>query len=259
MNGSRIFKVNCRIVPLLVSAALLAQVPADPEGGARLFRAKCAPCHGLQGNGGGGGIDLLQGKFKRPASDVDITDYIRNGIPKTAMDKMDLTDRQATDIIAYMRARAKSELASEATGDARRGKAVFEGKGGCLSCHAVKGSGSHFGPDLSDIGATHKVAEIERSIVDPDADIAPQNRVLRLVPLNGQPIVGRLLNQDTFTVQIIDDQQRLRTFERSALREMTVLDKSPMPSAKERLTSVEIADLVTYLASLRGRSGDVKP
>ena len=128
-----------------------------------------------------------------------------------------------------MRLRAKIQLSAAVTGDADRGKTVFEGKGGCLNCHAVKGTGSHFGPDLSDIGLVRKPSEIERSILDPDADIAPQNRIVRLVPRNGQPIIGRQLNQDTFTIQIIDAKQRLQTFERSALREVTVVIKSPIP------------------------------
>src|SRR5215468_270531 len=38
-------------------------------------------------------------------------------------------------------------------GDAVRGKAIFEGKGNCQSCHRVAGVGSVFGPDLSTIGA----------------------------------------------------------------------------------------------------------
>jgi small nuclear ribonucleoprotein (snRNP)-like protein/mono/diheme cytochrome c family protein len=38
-------------------------------------------------------------------------------------------------------------------GDVVRGKAVFEGKGNCQSCHRVNGVGSLFGPDLSTIGA----------------------------------------------------------------------------------------------------------
>jgi cytochrome c oxidase cbb3-type subunit III len=259
MRRSKFFTIGSRIAPFLLSGALLGQVTGDPEEGTRLFRAKCASCHGLQGNGGGGGIDLLQGKFKRPASDLDIWGYLRDGIPGTAMDKVNVTEKQAGDIIAYMRARAKSRFTNDVSGDAVRGKAVFESKGGCLNCHAVKGNGSHFGPDLSDIGSARKPAEIERSLIDPDADIAPQNRLIRLVPPNGQPIIGRQLNEDTFTVQVIDSKDQLRTFERSAFREITVLDHSPMPSVAGNLTSAEIADLVTYLAGLKAHSGDVKP
>lgn len=244
---------------LLLPGVVLAQHDADPEEGMRLFRANCALCHGYQGNSGGGGIDLLQAKFKRPASDADILRYIRNGIPETAMQKVNVTDQQAGDIIAFMRASAKSQFATGVTGDAARGQAIFEGKGACLTCHAVKGNGSRFGPDLSDIGAARPPGQLERSIVDPDAEILPQNRIVRVVPRNGQPVIGRQLNQDTFTIQIIDAKQELQTFERSTLREVTVVSKSPMPSSKGKLTATEVADLVAYLANLKGNTRGTKP
>jgi cytochrome c oxidase cbb3-type subunit 3 len=247
------------VLILLLPGILFAQREADPEEGMRLFRADCAVCHGHQGNSGGGGIGLLQGKFKRPSSDADILRYIRNGIPETAMEKVKVTDQQAGDIIAYMRASAKSQFATEVTGDAARGKAIFEGKGACITCHAVRGNGSHFGPDLTDIGAARPPAQLERSIVDPDAEILPQNRIVRITPRNGQPILGRQLNQDTFTIQIIDAKQQLQTFERSTLREVAVVAKSPMPSSKGKLTAAEVADLVAYLANLKVNTKGTKP
>ena len=44
-------------------------------------------------------------------------------------------------------------LQAQQTGDPAKGKVIFEGKGTCSSCHRINGSGSHFGPDLSEIGA----------------------------------------------------------------------------------------------------------
>jgi len=245
-------------LPWLVVVVLLAQGASGAEEGASLFRAKCVACHGLQGNGGGGGVDLLRGKFKRPSSDSDILGYIRNGIPGTAMDKVNVTEIEASNILAYMRLSAQSQFADEVTGDPTRGKAIFEEKGGCLDCHAVRGNGSHFGPDLSEVGSSRSPAEIERSIIDPNAEIAPQNRIVQLVPRSGAPVIGRQLNQDTFTIEIIDTKGRLQTFERSSLRAVTVLLESPMPSQKGKLTASEIADLVAYLANLRGRTREAK-
>src|SRR5258707_15858377 len=95
---------------LLTSVFLLplfAQHEANPGEGMLLFRANCVVCHGPTGAAVGGGIDLLQAKFKRPSSDADITRYIRSGITGTAMEKINLTDAQIADIIAYMRASAK--------------------------------------------------------------------------------------------------------------------------------------------------------
>src|SRR5689334_9692276 len=43
-------------------------------------------------------------------------------------------------------------LAQAREGDPARGKAIYEGKGDCASCHRINGVGSRLGPDLSDIG-----------------------------------------------------------------------------------------------------------
>jgi hypothetical protein len=66
-------------------------------------------------------------------------------------------------------------------------------------------------------------------------------------------ITGRLLNQDSFTVQLLDSTGRLRLFERSNLSESAILKDSPMPAYRERLTAQELADVVSYLVSLKGR------
>jgi hypothetical protein len=66
-------------------------------------------------------------------------------------------------------------------------------------------------------------------------------------------IEGRLLNQDTFTVQLIDEDERLRSFDRSELRDFAFV-ASPMPSYVGTLSAQEIADLVRYLTSLQGTS-----
>ena len=140
-----------------------------------------------------------------------------------------------------------------AAGDAARGRTVFEGKGQCLSCHAVGGVGSRLAPSLTEIGSFRRVVEIRTSLVEPDAEIRPENRSVRAVTRDGATINGRLLNQDTFTLQLLDAQERLLLLEKSNLREFSVLKTSPMPSYRDKLSAQELADLVGYLASLRGR------
>jgi putative heme-binding domain-containing protein len=139
----------------------------------------------------------------------------------------------------------------QSTGDIERGKAIFEGKGQCRNCHRVKGEGGRMGPDLSEIGSLRKAAQLEQSIVDPDAEIAPQNRPFRVVTKAGETVNGKLLNQDTFTVQIFDSREQLRSFSKSDLREFVFVDRSPMPSFKDKLSAQEIADAVAYLGSLK--------
>jgi mono/diheme cytochrome c family protein len=54
-------------------------------------------------------------------------------------------------------------------------------------------------------------------------------------------------------VQLVDDQERLVSLTKSDLREYTILTVSPMPSYKDRLDPDELADVVAYLLSLKGR------
>lgn len=159
-------------------------------------------------------------------------------------------------------------FAQEPVGDPARGKAIYEGKGNCQSCHRINGAGGRLGPDLSDIGVprgggkgggggkqtpvpTLNVDALTNSIIDPDADVALGNRLVRVVTKDGKTVTGRLLNHDNFTVQFMDPDGKLRSYQKSDLKESTVLTKGLMPSYKDRLTPQEVADVVAYLATLK--------
>jgi putative heme-binding domain-containing protein len=175
-------------------------------------------------------------------------------------------------------------LAQSPAGDPARGKAIYEGKGDCQSCHRINGAGGRLGPDLSEIGVPRgggrggggggggaapvagkqaappapvpppvlNLTALETSITDPDADVALNNRLVRVVTKDGKSVTGKLLNHDNFTVQFIDPQGKLRSYMKADLRESTVLTKGLMPSYKDRLSSQEVADVVAYLSTLKG-------
>ena len=98
-----------------------------------------------------------------------------------------------------------------------------------------------------------RASELERAIVEPNAEIRQENRPVRAVTRGGATITGTLLNQDSFSLQVIDANERLVSVAKSDLREYALLKTSPMPSYRDKLTSQELADVVGYLASLRGR------
>jgi mono/diheme cytochrome c family protein len=165
-------------------------------------------------------------------------------------------------------------------GDAARGKAIVEGiKGNCLSCHRVGEVGSLYGPDLSAIGAPPRGGgggargggggrggpggaaaagpgaptpqQLAQSILDPNAVVPVQNRYVRLTMTDGKTVWGKLLNLDTFAVQIFDSTEKLANVSRADVRDMTVT--SPMPSYRDKLTTQELADVIDYLMSLKGQ------
>ena len=115
----------------------------------------------------------------------------------------------------------------------------------------MQAAGSRLGPNLSDIGANRRTVELEHALIDPNSAAAPQNRMVRVVTKDGTTVTGRLLNIDTFTVEMLDANENLRSFLKSDLRESAVIEKSSMPSYKDKLSPQELADVVSYLASLK--------
>src|SRR2546425_7216848 len=236
-----------------LSARQQTEIPGEVGDGQQLFIANCAVCHGPDGDSVPG-VDLGHGKFKRASSYDNVVEIIRDGVRGTAMPAFskELKDLEMRTIIAYFRFMAANAYSTSAPGDPVRGKAIFEGKGECLNCHRIKDKGSRLGPDLTEIGALRRMIELERSLIDPNAEILLQNRLVRLVTRDGVTITGRLLNHDTFTVQLIDSKERLLSFQKSSLKEYAFVDKSPMPTYLDKLNPRELADLVSYLVSLKG-------
>jgi putative heme-binding domain-containing protein len=137
-------------------------------------------------------------------------------------------------------------------GDAARGRTVFERRD-CLTCHRVNAVGSRIAPDLSDIGSVRSASALQASLFDPTSRMMPINRPVRAVTKDGRTINGRRLNEDTYTVQLIDEREQLHSLSKMDLRELTVLTTSTMPSYKGTLGDAELADLLAYLLSLQDR------
>jgi cytochrome c oxidase cbb3-type subunit III len=247
---------------LLIPAAGIAQhdyTRADVEDGGRLYRANCANCHGPDGDGIPG-IDLGHGRFRQASSDDDLMRIIRRGIPWTPMPPTTYSEFQLRTIVAYLRSMSVDAPTTVSAGDPIRGRALFEGKGQCSTCHRVKGSGVRFGPDLSEIGALRRAAELQQSLLDPDAEVLSANRIVRVVTRDGATVTGRILNQDSFTLQLLDSKERLNSLSRTNLREVGFLPKSPMPSYRDKLTGPELSDVVSYLGcTVAPRSGSRVP
>jgi putative heme-binding domain-containing protein len=225
---------------------------ADIEYGARLYSENCDRCHGPNGTGVSG-VDFKSGKFSHASTDRQLIAVITSGFPEAGMPPFKFDDAQFAGIVAYLRNMNTLDRGALKPGNPARGETVFEGKGACLNCHRVNGKGSRQAPDLSDIGAVRSAGSIERSLVDPNTQMMPINRPVHIVTRDGKAIDGRRLNEDTYTVQITDQEGRLLSLQKSDLREFTVSTKSNMPSYKGELTPAEMSDLVSYLLTLKGQ------
>jgi putative heme-binding domain-containing protein len=224
---------------------------ADIEYGARLYAGPCTVCHGERGDQMPG-INFSAGTFKNASIDRELLEVIRDGIPGTAMPPSGLSDTEISAVIAYLRNMGRVDSAGASVGDPARGQALFYGKGDCGSCHRVVSEGPRAAPDLSSIGTMRSAATLHRTLLDPAAALLPINRSVRAVTRDGRTITGRRLNEDTHTVQLVDERGVLVSLEKSELRDYSLGDEARMPSYANVLSDEERADVVAYLLSLKG-------
>ncbi len=225
----------------------------DIEEGRRRYQTNCIGCHGVDG-AAIAGIDLGRGKFKRVTSDDELAKVIVEGVPGTGMPGTPLFPSRVFMLISYLR--NMSDLTSRksiaaATGEPGRGKLLFEGKAGCAGCHRILGQGGRKGPDLSETGHFLRPAEIEMSMLEPDAAYASDSPPYRAVLNGGETVLGFLLNQNSDSIQLKDDRGNLRSLLRSDLKEAGQV-KSWMPSYRGQLSAQELADIIAYLGNQKG-------
>ncbi len=229
----------------------------DVRMGERLFRAQCGRCHGRDatGNDETGAPDLTAGTFANASSDAGLFDVIRDGIDGTAMIGISprASDQTVWQIISYVNSLNLDPEDYELPGDVRAGREIYTGKGNCASCHMVNGEGGRLGPDLSTVANRRDPDELRSDLLTPDEDVAPRWWTIRVTRTDGSVVEGLRMNEDTFTVRIMDENESLWHFLKGEVRSTERVTTSTMPSA-DNLTPTEVDDLVAYLFSLRRES-----
>jgi putative heme-binding domain-containing protein len=226
--------------------------PEDVAAGGRIFRSHCANCHGIDGTGEKG-PDLTRGVYRHGSEDLDLYKTISEGVPGSEMAGIFFEGKQMWQIVAYVRALADSSKGAPPTGDATRGGALVSGKGGCLQCHMAGGEGGRIGPSLDDIGAARSPSHLRTAILEPGEEVLPRHWTIKATTKKGEAISGRRLNEDTYSIQLLDSNDRLLSLDKSDLDSYEIVKKSAMPSYKDMLTDSEVDDIVAYLVSLRRR------
>lgn len=223
---------------------------ADIAQGKKLYEGRCAGCHGPSGEGGKG-ANLAVPKLPRATDDLSLYRVVRYGIPETEMPQTLMAPREVWQVAGFVRTLGRVQ-SGPLTGNAARGEKLVRGKGGCLGCHAIGTDGGRMGPSLSGVGSRRGPAHLRAKVSDASADVPETFRWVELASRDGKKAAGVRLNEDTWSLQLLDSSDRLLSFWKKDLASLKVERRTPMPSYKGKLTSQEIDDIVTYLAGLRG-------
>lgn len=219
--------------------------------GYKVYLDSCALCHGMEGNWIEG-VDLSRAQFISVVTDHEIKGVIKQGAGEGRMPPFNLTEAELDGIIAYIRIGFDPDGVAVKIGDASHGETIYRTKGACTSCHRISGQGPRTAPDLTRIGITRTPGALYRSLVEPEAGLLPINKSVTAITRDGETITGRRLNEDTYTVQMIDQEERLRSLDKSNLSHYEVSD-APIHKPTT-LSDEEVADVIAYLLNLRGES-----
>lgn len=230
---------------------LSASTQPDLAAGKLIFEGHCALCHGIDG-GGGRGPSLRRPKLFRAPDNEALKSLIENGSPSEMPGAWFLSNEEIASVAAYVR--SLGNVAPETLpGDPVRGRAVYA-RSGCSACHILNGEGSGYGPELSDVGVRRGSARLRETLQNPAKTIPENFLFVETISSSGQTIRGIRLNEDTFSIQLKDQQGTFYSFRKDELRNLKKLrGETPMPSYGTVLSATELDDLINFLASQRGK------
>jgi putative heme-binding domain-containing protein len=245
----------------------LAKDPNAAKLGEFEFRANCAFCHGLGARGGGRGPDLSRAQKKHGNSDADLFRTINEGVPGTAMPQngatqqgVGMTEEEIWQVISYLRS-VQVKTPVQPRGNAARGGELFAASAACATCHMVQGKGGRLGPDLTATGSARSIEYIEDSVRNPSRRLAQgiseamkefsqEYETVTVMDAGGRKFQGVVLNEDNFTLQMMDTREQLHLFEKEKLRSVEKSRESLMPKYDEKmLPEKDLQDIVAYLLS----------
>ena len=240
------------------------------------FRANCAFCHGLGAHGGGRAPDLTPAGKKHGNSDADLYRTINEGVPGTAMPPngatqqgVGMTEAEIWQVITYIRS-VQKKAPAQIPGNAAHGKQLFFGVTGCAVCHMVQGKGGRLGPDLTGAGAARSTEYLIESIRNPNRRLAQglgeamkeftvEYATVTVFDSAGKKFQGVVLNEDNFTLQMMDTDQQLHLFEKDKLKSFEEARTSLMPPFDEdMLPEKDLQDVIAFLLSVSADGGGAK-
>ena len=228
-------------------ATLLFTASDEVRAGRRRFETLCGGCHGADGMGGERAPAIGAGERGRLRSESAVRELIRTGIPDAGMPPFRLAEPDLTEIVSFVRSRVTPARDNPPPGDAQAGEAFFFGTGRCAECHAISGRGGLAGPDLSNAGADLSLAEMEQSLLNPQARRKQGYQVVSVKLRSGGTIRGFLRNESLYDCQVQGFDGRIHLLRANEVANIERDAASYMPALKAGPADVQ--NLLAYLAS----------
>jgi cytochrome c oxidase cbb3-type subunit III len=263
----------CATVPAYAQRAPAPSGPPNPfwgntdavHQGEQLYNQNCTACHGFQGTAGEIGPAILHNlsmPLRGELNDFQIINTIHSGVPGSLMPSFQgkLSDDDILKVGAYLHSLRGTAIDNPTPGDVAHGEEIFWGKGQCGTCHTITGRGSLIGPDLTNIAGTRKTTEIINALTKPQHRVLGDGGVhLEELPVmdtynavhialkDGKSLDGVLLNQDSYSLQIIGSDNEFHHIDRADIRTLTTKPPLMPTDYDKRLTPAEFTDLMAFL------------
>ena len=126
----------------------------------------------------------------------------------------------------------------------------------------VEGKGGRLGPDLTAVGTSRSADFIADSVRNPSRRLAqgvaeamkefPQEyETVTVETRDGKRITGVAMNEDSFTVQMMDADEKIHLFEKDKLKSFAKSRESLMPPYDAKMLSdKELNDILSFFLSL---------
>lgn len=247
---------------------------ASTEAGKKVFDRNCAGCHGLDARGGEHAPNIANNAELQRVADAQLVRIVHDGAASGAMPAFGsiLKDVEIKAVVGYLRSlqgrrgggAAIGAAVAKLPGDPAAGQTLFFGKAGCAECHSVAvdgtGAGGFIAPDLTNYAEAREPAGILRAITNPSENANSRSRTAVVTMRGGEKFTGLIGNQDNFSMQLQSPDGTFHLLDRASVANVTFDSQSMMPGDyAQRLTPVELNDLVSFLMRSAAAEGAAKP
>lgn len=210
----------------------------------------------IKGNDTATGVALLDALAQSPALPSLRIDLLRQALKEydaEVIDQIAAVEALVNVDAASQRSRIEELLPAMASGDVRRGHAVFNSaKASCSACHRMGYGGGVTGPELSRIGEIRTERDLLESILFPSMSFVRSYEPMLLITSDGRAVSGVIRNETEHEYVVATGPNEEVRLPRGIVEQVQPNTISVMPAGLDKqLTVQELADLVAFLKNAK--------